>query len=215
MLRWKVASRLCHIRNYLLLWKTLAPLPPRVGAPLPLAAAVKITPGISIMWFDFKQDPTQRTCYNSLGYGCEKFILLSYLTQFLSSFLLNFWCHCCIQKKPQIPISPFCFWNKCLCCVLRWLLLVFLLGESIECTFHFCTCDMQKILSDSLTGLLKLTSLAHRVTKLLFLLAQDQNLLAPGQLINMVIWAMQRSSQLQCKGRNNLRSGSIFISLLK
>lgn len=30
---------LFHSTNYLLLWKTLAPLPPRVGAPLPLAAA--------------------------------------------------------------------------------------------------------------------------------------------------------------------------------
>ena len=27
--------------SYLLLWKTLPPLPPRVGAPLPLAAAVE------------------------------------------------------------------------------------------------------------------------------------------------------------------------------
>lgn len=42
-----------HKKNYLLLWKTLAPLPPRVGAPLPLAAAVKITPEMSILRLTF------------------------------------------------------------------------------------------------------------------------------------------------------------------
>ena len=52
-MKWKVPSRLCHIKNYLLLWKTLAPLPPRVGAPLPLAAAVKITQEMSIMRLKF------------------------------------------------------------------------------------------------------------------------------------------------------------------
>lgn len=53
-MKWKVPSRLCHIKNYLLLWKTLAPLPPRVGAPLPLAAAVKITQEMSIMRLKFR-----------------------------------------------------------------------------------------------------------------------------------------------------------------
>lgn len=52
-MKWKVPSRLCHIKNYLLLWKTLAPLPPRVGAPLPLAAAVKRTQEMSMMRLKF------------------------------------------------------------------------------------------------------------------------------------------------------------------
>ena len=52
-MKWKVLLRLCHIKSYLLLWKTLAPLPPRVGAPLPLAAAVKITQEMSIMRLKF------------------------------------------------------------------------------------------------------------------------------------------------------------------
>lgn len=83
-MKWKVLSRLCHIKSYLLLWKTLAPLPPRVGAPLPLAAAAKITQEMSIMRLKFR-------------------------SVFFSSFSLNFWCHCCIQKRHQILILAFGF----------------------------------------------------------------------------------------------------------
>ena len=70
------------LKNYLLLWKTLAPLPPRVGAPLPLAAAVRITPEMSIL-------------------------RLKFCSVFFSSFFQNFWCHCCIQKRHQILILAF------------------------------------------------------------------------------------------------------------
>ena len=57
------------------------------------------------MWFDFKQDPTQRTCYNSLGYGCEKFILLS----FFLAFCLIFGAIAAYRESPKSLFHLFAF----------------------------------------------------------------------------------------------------------
>ena len=57
-----------------------------------------------------------------------------------------------------------------------------MLGRSTQCFSHLAVLSFESVFfwKLSLTRLLRLISLTHQTTKLLFLLAQEQNLLSPG-----------------------------------